>query len=87
MDASEWPLIARIYADEVYRARYNTYLAEVTAYAFETSAMQSAYETYSVLIEPYATAERSGYSFLKAPMISTVQWLRSNHMPLPALPQ
>ena len=66
MDASEWPLIARIYADEVYRARYNTYLAEVTAYAFETSAMQSAYETYSVLIEPYATTERSGYSFLES---------------------
>ena len=43
-----------------------TYLAEVTAYAFETSAMQSAYETYSVLIEPYATTERSGYSFLES---------------------
>ena len=28
MDDAEWPLIARIYADEAYRARYNTYLGE-----------------------------------------------------------
>lgn len=66
MNDSEWPLIARIYADEVYRARYNTYLAEVMAYAFETSVVQSAYDTYSVLIEPYATTERLGYSFLES---------------------
>lgn len=65
MADSEWPLIAEIYADEVYRASYNTYLAEVMAFAFETSMMQSNYETYLALIEPYAIAERSGYSFLE----------------------
>lgn len=41
MDEPEWPLIARIYADEAYRARYNTYLGEVMAYAFDNATMQS----------------------------------------------
>ncbi len=65
LNDSEWSLIAKIYADEVYRASYNTYLAEVMAYAFEPGLMQSTYDAYSALTEPYATTEKSGYSFLE----------------------
>lgn len=66
LDESEWPLIAKIYADDVYRVIYNSYLAEVMSFAFETSTMQSTYDTYSKLIEPYAIAELAGYSYLES---------------------
>lgn len=66
MNDSEWPLIAKIYADDVYRATYDTYLAEVMAYAFEPGVMESTYDTYLALIESYATTELSGYSFLES---------------------
>ncbi len=33
--------------------------------AFETNQIQATYERYSALIEPYATTELSGYSFLE----------------------
>lgn len=63
---SEWPLIARIYADDVYRSQYNIYLSEVVSNAFEPSSIQSTYDYYSTLIAPYATTELSGYSFLES---------------------
>lgn len=63
---SEWPLIAKIYSDDVYRATYNSYLAEVMNGAFDTSTMQLTYDTYAALIESHATAEVSGYSFLES---------------------
>ncbi|MFK7858209.1 MAG: CotH kinase family protein [Granulosicoccus sp.] len=63
--ASEWPLIARIYSDNVYKERYDTYLAEVTSNAFEPATMQSSYDSYSALIAPFATTERQGFSFLQ----------------------
>uniref|UniRef100_UPI0033655441 CotH kinase family protein n=1 Tax=Candidatus Albibeggiatoa sp. nov. BB20 TaxID=3162723 RepID=UPI0033655441 len=66
MNASEWPLIAKIYADDEYKARYDYYLSEVITNAFETSSIQATYDYYSGLIEPYATSELAGYSFLKS---------------------
>ena len=63
---SEWPLIAKIYADDVYKAQYDLYLSEVISYAFETSNIQATYDYYSTLIAPYATTELSGYSFLES---------------------
>lgn len=63
---SEWPLIAKIYADDVYKAQYDIYLAEVISFAFETSSIQATYDNYSSLIAPYATTELSGYSFLQS---------------------
>ena len=62
---SEWPLITKIYADDVYKARYNLYLADVVANAFEVSSMQASYDYYSGLIAPYATTEVAGFSFLQ----------------------
>lgn len=65
LDSAEWPLIAKIYADDVYKDRYDVLLSEVIAGAFETGSIQAKYDTYSALIAPYATAERSGYTFLQ----------------------
>lgn len=64
MDANSWPLIEKLYADDVYKARYDALLAEVIGDAFETTATQALYDTYSNLVESYATTERSGYSYL-----------------------
>ncbi|EDN71387.1 spore coat protein H [Beggiatoa sp. PS] len=66
MNAAEWPLIANIYADEVYKVRYDNYLSEVIAGAFETSSIQATYDNYATLIAPYATTELAGYSFLES---------------------
>ncbi len=62
--ASEWPLIGYLYQDEVYQAQYDVYVQEVVDGAFNTGTIQSLYSSYSNLLEPYATTEESGYSFL-----------------------
>ena len=64
IQVNSWPLIEKLYADEIYKGRYDDYLQEVIEYAFATSTTQALYETYSNLIEPYATTEIAGYSFL-----------------------
>ena len=64
LDADSWPLIGKLYADETYRAQYNAYLMEVIENAFETTATKALYDYYSDLVGPYATTERSGYTFL-----------------------
>jgi spore coat protein CotH len=66
LNDNSWPLIAKIYADEEYKAIYDAYLLEVINDSFEINTMQSLYGTYSALIEPYATSEVSGYSFLSS---------------------
>ncbi|MGB5357344.1 MAG: CotH kinase family protein, partial [Eudoraea sp.] len=47
-----------------YKEIYDNYVQEVVDGPFNTASMQSLYNTYSSLIEPYATIEESGYSFL-----------------------
>lgn len=64
LNSADWPLIGNIYADEEYKNRYNEYLLSVSQTAFETNQIQAKYQDYQALIEPYATSERSGYSFL-----------------------
>ena len=64
MEANSWPLIEKLYADEMYKAQYDYYLLEVIGSAFETSSTQMLYDTYSTLVEPWATTEVAGYSFL-----------------------
>tara|TARA_R110002095_G_scaffold139698_1_gene121301 strand:+ start:2116 stop:3543 length:1428 start_codon:yes stop_codon:yes gene_type:complete len=66
LNASQWPLIGYMYQDEVYKAKYDAYLQEVVEGAFNVSAIQSQYATYSALIEQYATSEVSGYTFLNS---------------------
>lgn len=65
LDTAQWPLIAKIYADDEYRARYNAYLLALTQGAFEQNQMQALYGDYQALISPYATAELDGFSFIR----------------------
>ncbi|MDP6921366.1 MAG: CotH kinase family protein [Lutibacter sp.] len=64
LSLGEWPLIEYLYNDPVYRATYDTYVQESLDGAFETSHIQGVYEQYAALIEPYATSEIQGYTFL-----------------------
>jgi spore coat protein CotH len=64
LSSNSWPLIAKIYADEVYKARYNEYLLEIISNEFEVNTMQATYDNYAAMTEPYAVTEVSGYSFL-----------------------
>ena len=66
LNASEWPLIGYMYQDSVYKEQYNTYVQEVVDGAFNASTIQSQYASYSALIEPYATSEVTGYTFLNS---------------------
>ena len=64
LNSSEWPLIGYLYSDSVYKAQYDTYVQEIVDDAFNVSNIQSQYATYSSLVEPYATSEIDGYTFL-----------------------
>ena len=66
LEASIWPLIAKIYEDTNYKAQYDAYLQEVIDGAFDTVTIQEKYDIYSTLIEPYATTEREGFTFLNS---------------------
>lgn len=65
IETGAWPLIEKLIADDVYKARYDGYLEQVMGDAFDVTATQALYETYFNLVEPYATTELSGYSFLR----------------------
>jgi len=64
LQSEAWPLIEYLYDDDVYRSIYQTYVRQVRDNWFELSVMQSKYNTYADLVEPYATSEISGYTFL-----------------------
>ncbi|MCP3932559.1 MAG: spore coat protein [Bacteroidetes bacterium] len=59
-----WPLIEYLYADEVYKARYDDFVKETIESSFEINTIQSMYTKYASLIETFATSERTGYTFL-----------------------
>ncbi|MFK8103129.1 MAG: CotH kinase family protein [Saprospiraceae bacterium] len=67
LSASSWPLIGYLYADPVYRARYDALLLEVINGPFNPNTMAALYTTYAALIEPFATTERSCATFLSSP--------------------
>ncbi|CDF79267.1 spore coat protein CotH [Formosa agariphila KMM 3901] len=66
VSSSSWPLIGYLYADETYKATYDAYVQETIDNAFNTSSIQAKYATYAALVEPYATTEVSGYTFLNS---------------------
>nr|WP_246124543.1 CotH kinase family protein [Bizionia gelidisalsuginis] len=66
VNATQWPLISYLYADAVYKAKYDAYVQDVVDGAFNVGTIQGQYATYSVLVEPYATSEIEGYSFLNS---------------------
>jgi len=63
INSASWPLISKVYADEVYKEQYNIELSGVINGAFNTATMLNLYDTYSKLVEPYTTTEREGNSF------------------------
>ncbi len=66
VSSTQWPLIGYLYADDIYKAQYDTYVQEIVDGAFNVSTIQSQYATYSALIEEYATSEIDGYTFLNS---------------------
>lgn len=66
LNASEWPLIGYLYSDEVYKAKYDSYVQATIEGPFETAHIQSVYATYSSLVEQYATSEVAEYTFLNS---------------------
>ncbi len=80
LSSSQWPLIGYLYADPVYKAKYDDYVEEVINGAFSTSEIQAVYTEYAALIQPYATTETRGYTFLNssADFQSAVNTLKSH---------
>ncbi len=80
VSSSTWPLIGYLYQDEVYKAKYDAYVQAVIDGPFETNYIQGVYDTYSSLVEPYATTEVSGYSFLynSSSFYSAISTLKSH---------
>ncbi|MFT6984665.1 MAG: spore coat protein H [Psychromonas sp.] len=64
LESNDWPLIAKIMADDVYKAQYDQYLLEVISDAFEAGTMESLYDNYAALVVAYAENEVEGYTFL-----------------------
>lgn len=65
LSTNQWPIIGYLYQQDEYKAKYDAYLEEVIAGAFEPTAMQALYSQYQTLLEPYATTELQGYTFLR----------------------
>ncbi|MBD1259013.1 CotH kinase family protein [Maribacter polysiphoniae] len=80
LSSATWPLIGYLYQDEVYKAKYDAYVQAVIDGPFETSYIQGVYDTYASLVEPYATSEVSGYSFLynSSSFYSAISTLKSH---------
>ena len=55
-----------MYADEVYKAKYDVYVKETIDNYFVVSDMDALYTQYAALVEPYATSENEGYTFLNS---------------------
>ncbi|MCP4693080.1 MAG: spore coat protein, partial [Desulfobacterales bacterium] len=64
IQSGEWPLIEYLYADEVYKAKYDSFVQATIEGPFLESRIKAIYENYASLIEPYATSEVAGCTFL-----------------------
>ena len=64
IESDAWPLIEKIMADDVYKEKYDLYVSEVMTSAFEAGVMQDLYDYYEAMVEDYAIAEETGYTFL-----------------------
>jgi hypothetical protein len=66
LNNAAWPIIGYMYADEVYKAKYDVYVKETIDNYFVVSDMDALYTQYAALVEPYATSENEGYTFLNS---------------------
>ena len=80
LSSNNWPLIAYLYNDEVYKAKYDAYVKETIDGPFATSYIQGVYDTYATLIAQYATSEIDGYTFLNnsSDFTSAISTLKSH---------
>ncbi|MHB0754602.1 CotH kinase family protein [Polaribacter sp. M15] len=80
LTTSQWPIIGYMYQDEVYKAKYDTYVQETINNVFNTTTMNALYNKYQALIESYATSEISGYTFLysSSQFYSAINQLKSH---------
>ncbi|MBC8375089.1 MAG: CotH kinase family protein [FCB group bacterium] len=62
--SGNWPLIEYLYADDVYRNKYDTYVNETRSTVFAPGNIQVKYAEYAALVEPSAVAEIAGLTFL-----------------------
>ncbi|MCK0131375.1 CotH kinase family protein [Flavobacteriaceae bacterium F08102] len=67
VNGTEWPLIGYLYKDSTYKSRYKEYVQKIIDKVFNVTKMQTIYTNYARLLEPYATTEIAGYSFLNSP--------------------
>ncbi len=66
VSSSSWPLIGYLYADDVYKAKYDGFVKETRAGVFNPLTIQAKYSENTILIESYAISERAGFSFLNS---------------------
>lgn len=64
LNSAQWPLIGYLYQDPVYQAKYKSYVQKVVDGTFNPAKIQALYTSYASMVEPYAIAEKRGYSFL-----------------------
>lgn len=62
-----WPMISYLYADPVYKAKYDAYIDEFITTAFTVSNLTTKFNYYHNMIQPYVTGtdgEISGYTYV-----------------------
>lgn len=66
LTTTSWPLIGYLYNDATYKAKYDVYVQEVIDNTFNATTMKAKYSSYAALIQPFATTELKGYTFLNS---------------------
>lgn len=64
--SANWPLIRYLMDDEIYHAKYVTYVDAVVNGAFEPTKMEATYRELAALIEPYVLGEDAEHTTLKS---------------------
>lgn len=77
---TDWPLINFIQADETYFTTYKGYVKSFIETSFETSRMDGIYTNAQVLLQGYADAERSGYSYVNGQFSSAISEMKSHNV-------
>lgn len=64
VNAEDWPIIGYIYADDTYRATYNTYVESFIGGPFEPTKMANDFSTQHDIIEASVELEEDPYTYL-----------------------
>ncbi len=80
LDDDAWPMISFLYADPVYQAQYDEHVETFIDGVFNVDTMTARYDAYAEMGQPFAAAERSGFSFLNgsADFIAAVASLKTH---------